>query len=198
MPAAFLTRKDYDEVKVDIFNTDKKYNIIYADPPWSYTVWSKKGNGRSAESHYKTMDKQDIQNMSEIISNISEKDAVLLLWVTAPCLTEGIELIERWGFEYKTIGFTWIKQNKIADSLFWGMGYYTRANAELCLLATKGKPLPRLRRDVHSVILSRIEEHSKKPDETRKRIVDLFGELPRIELFARQHADGWDCWGNEV
>lgn len=183
---------------VDIFNTDKKYNIIYADPPWSYRVWSKKGKGRSAESHYKTMDKQSIQNMSEIISNISEKDAVLFLWVTAPCLIEGIELIEKWGFKYKTIGFTWIKQNKIAESLFWGMGYYTRANAELCLLATKGKILPRLRRDVHSVIMSRIEEHSKKPDEARKRIVDLFGELPRIELFARQHAEGWDCWGNEA
>jgi N6-adenosine-specific RNA methylase IME4 len=185
-------------MKVDIFNTEKKYNIIYADPPWSFKVWSKKGMGRSAEIHYKTMSKEDIRGMANVISQISDNNAVLLLWVTAPCLMEGMEIIEKWGFTYKTIGFTWIKQNKIADSLFWGMGYYTRANAELCLLATKGKPLPRLRRDIHSVILSRIEEHSKKPDETRERIVALFGDLPRIELFARQHAEGWDCWGDEV
>jgi len=185
-------------MKVDIYNTDKKYNIIYADPPWSYKVWSKKSMGRTAESHYKTMSKEDLQGMANVISQISDNNAVLFLWVTAPCLIEGMKLIEKWGFTYKTIGFTWIKQNKIADSLFWGMGHYTRANAELCLLAMKGKPLPRIRRNIHSVILSRIEEHSKKPDETRERIVALFGDLPRIELFARQHVDGWDCWGDEV
>lgn len=78
------------------------------------------------------------------------------------------------------------------------MGYYTRANAEICILATKGKPLKRQSRKVHQVIMSKIREHSRKPDETRDRIVELFGDLPRIELFARQHADGWDCWGNEV
>lgn len=185
-------------MKVDIFNTDKKYQIIYADPPWQYKVWSKKGEGRSAESHYHTMNKQDIQDMGETINKISDDNAVLLLWVTAPCLPEGIELIEKWGFTYKTIAFTWIKQNKKADSLFWGMGYYTRANAELCLLATKGKPLPRQAKNVHQVIMSKIEEHSKKPDETRLRIVKLFGDIPRVELFARQHTEGWDCWGNEV
>ena len=78
------------------------------------------------------------------------------------------------------------------------MGYYTRANAEICILATKGKTLPRISRRVHQVVLSHVEEHSKKPNEVRKRIVELFGDLPRIELFARQYADGWDCWGNEV
>ena len=91
-----------------------------------------------------------------------------------------------------------LRENKKADSLFWGNGYYTRSNAEICLLATKGKPLARLSRSVHSVILSRVQEHSKKPDEARERITKLFGDLPRIELFARQYADGWDCWGNEV
>ena len=184
-------------MKVDIFNTDKKYNIIYADPPWQYKVWSKKtGLGRSAESHYPTMKKQDIQNLP--IQNLCEKDAVLLLWITAPCLLEGIELIEKWGFIYKTIGFNWVKKNKKADSLFWGMGYYTRANTELCILATKGKPLKRMSKSVHQVIMTPIEKHSKKPAETRDRIVQLFGDIPRIELFARQEADGWDCWGNEV
>ena len=173
-----------------------KYQIIYADPPWSYKVWSEKGKGSCAENHYPTMKKEDIQKLP--IKDIAEKNAVLFLWVTAPCLIEGIELIDKWGFTYKTVAFTWVKKNKKSPSWFWGMGYYTRANAEICLLATKGKPLKRISKAVHSVIDTPIERHSKKPDCARDRITKLFGELPRIELFARQHADGWDCWGNEV
>lgn len=181
----------------DIYKIRKHYNIIYADPPWQYKVWHKNtGLGRSAESHYKTMPKKDIQNLP--ISNICEKNCVLFLWVTPPCLKDGLELIEKWGFTYKTIAFTWIKQNKKSNSLFWGMGYYTRANAELCLLATQGKVLERKSKSVHQVVMSNIREHSRKPDEVRERIVELFGDVPRIELFARQQVNGWDCWGNQV
>lgn len=183
-------------MKVDIFNTENKYKIIYADPPWAYKVWSNKGKGRSAESHYPTMQKQDIQDLP--VPQICEKDSVLLLWVTSPCLLEGIELVKAWGFEYKTVAFTWLKQNKKNGKLFMGMGYYTRANAEYCLLGTKGKVLERKSRAVPSAVLTPIEQHSKKPDIVRDRIVELFGDIPRIELFARQHATGWDCWGNEV
>lgn len=93
--------------------------------------------------------------------------------------------MEAWGFVYKTVAFVWIKKNKKADSLFWGMGYWTRANAELCMLATAGQP-KRRSASVHQVILSPIEEHSKKPDVVRERIVELLGDLPRVELFARQ------------
>lgn len=180
----------------DIYSTDKKYDIIYADPPWQYKVWSEKGKGRSAESHYPTMQKKDIQNIP--VERITSRDAVLFLWVTAPCLIEGIELIKAWGFTYKTVAFTWVKRNKKSDGIFTGMGYYTRANAEYCLLATRGKVLERKSHSVSSVVLSHIERHSKKPDEVRDRIVKLFGDLPRIELFAREQANGWDCWGNEV
>lgn len=91
----------------------------------------------------------------------------------------------------------WIKQNKKTPTLFWGMGYWTRANAELCIIATKGSP-KRQSKSVHQVILSPVEEHSKKPEEARKRIVELMGDVPRIELFAREHSPGWDVWGNEV
>ena len=90
------------------------------------------------------------------------------------------------------------KKCKKSDKIFTGMGYYTRSNAEYCLIATKGKPLPRKSHSVSSVLLTNIEEHSKKPSDTRDRIVELFGDLSRIELFARNYADGWDCWGNEV
>ena len=183
-------------MKVDIFNTDKKYDVIYADPPWKFLTYSDKGKGRSAEKHYPTMSKDAIEQLP--ISKISAKNSVLLLWVTAPCFEQGLELIRAWGYTYKTVAFTWVKLNKKNGKLFMGMGYYTRANAEYCLLATKGKVLERKSKAVPSAVVTPIEWHSKKPDVVRERIVALFGDRPRIELFARKHADGWDCWGNEV
>lgn len=173
----------------------KKYDVIYADPPWTFKTYSKKGEGRSASKHYPVMNKKDIQNIP--VQSISSDNCVLFLWVTSPCLLEGIELIKAWGFEYKTIAFTWVKKNKRADSLFWGMGYWTRSNSELCLLATRGNP-KRISASVHSVIITPIEEHSKKPGIAREKIVSLIGDVPRIELFARNKTEGWDVWGNEV
>ncbi len=183
-------------IRTDIFTTDKKYKVIYADPPWTFTVWSEKGGGRGAERHYPTMSKEDIQRLP--VERIAADDSVLFLWVTAPNLLEGIDLISAWGYTYKTVAFTWVKQNRKSDGLFTGMGYYTRSNAEFCLLGTRGKILERRSHSVSSVVLSHVEEHSKKPMTVRERIVELFGDVPRIELFARQYADGWDCWGNEV
>lgn len=183
-------------MKVDIFDTANRYKIIYADPPWQFKTFSDKGKGRSAERHYPTMSKADIQRLP--VSQIADKDSVLLLWVTAPCFEEGLELIKAWGFTYKTVGFTWVKLNKKSNKFFMGMGYYTRSNAEYCLLATRGRVLERKSHSVSSVLCSHIEEHSKKPDITRERIEELFGKIPRIELFARQYANDWDCWGNEV
>lgn len=174
---------------------DKKYDIIYADPPWSYKVYSKKGLGRSAESHYKTMSIEDIRALP--IKDLANKDCALFLWVTMPCLLEGLSTLDAWDFTYKTAAYVWVKQNKKADSLFWGMGFYTRANAELCILATRGNP-KRVSAGVHQVVMSHIEEHSKKPQEVRNRIVKLMGDVPRIELFARQRAIGWDSWGLET
>ena len=184
-------------MKVDIYNTNNKYKIIYADPPWQYRVWSKKGLGRSAESHYNTMNIQDIINMKDTIKNISDKDSVLFLWVTFPCLKEGIKVLEEWGYTYKTCAFAWVKKNKKSDSWFWGMGYWTRANVEICLLGTKGN-IKRKSAGVHQVIDTPIEEQSKKPNVTRDRIIDLVGDLPKIELFARQEVPNWDSWGNEI
>lgn len=176
----------------DIFNTNKKYNIIYADPPWSYK--DKKCNG-NCESHYKTMNIEDICNLP--IKNIADKDCVLFLWVTYPMLNEGLKLIEEWGFKYKTIGFQWIKQNKSGKGFFFGLGRWTRGNSECCLIAVKGKP-KRISNSVSQLVFSPLQEHSKKPDIVREKIVELIGDKPRIELFARQSVEGWDCWGNEV
>lgn len=173
----------------------KKYGIILADPPWAYHVWSKKDAGRTAESHYPTMRLADIRALP--VGELAADDCALFLWVTLPNLREAFSVIEAWGFTYKTVAFVWVKQNRKTPSLFWGMGYWTRANAELCLLATKGRP-KRQSAAVHQVILSPIEMHSKKPDAARKRIVTLMGDIPRVELFARQAEQGWDVWGNEV
>jgi len=173
---------------------DKKYQIIYADPPWEYRDKALSGN-RGACCKYQTQNQEWLKNMP--LQNIADSNCVLFLWVTMPKLDECWDLIKEWGFKYKTCAFTWIKRNKKSTSWFWGMGRWTRANAELCLLATKGKP-QRISASVHSIIDTPIENHSKKPNIVRDRIVELCGDLPRIELFARQKTDGWDVWGNEI
>ena len=182
-------------MKVDIYNTDKKYNVIYADPPWHYHTW-KNGMG-TAEKHYKTMKIEEIVALKDTIQRISEKNCILFLWVTFPCLLEGIRTIKEWGFKYKTCGFTWVKRNKVSDTWFFGLGHWTRANAEICLIAGKGR-IKRVSNKVSQIIDTHIEEHSKKPAIVREKIVELVGDLPRIELFARQTTEGWDCWGDEV
>lgn len=123
------------------------------------------------------------------------------MWATFPQIADALRVMEAWGFEYKTCAFVWIKKNRKSDTNFWGMGAYTRANAEICLLGvTPGfKAADRVKSHaVHQVIETPIQEHSAKPDETRKRIVELLGDVPRIELFARKRTPGWDAWGDEL
>jgi len=131
------------------------------------------------------------------VGDIADKDCVLFLWATYPNLKEAFAVIDAWGFTYKTVAFTWVKRNKKSEGFFVGLGYWTRSNAEICLLATRGKP-QRVSKSVRQVIDTPIERHSKKPDEIRSRIVDLMGDVPRIELFARVKSEGWSVFGNEV
>ena len=128
---------------------------------------------------------------------MADKNCVLFLWCTFPKLPEALKLIEAWGFTFKTVGFVWIKQNKSGKGYFLGLGWWTRSNAEICLIAVKGKP-KRKSASVRQLLFSPVEEHSKKPDEARDKIIELMGDLPRIELFARRETPGWDVWGNEV
>ena len=179
-------------MEVKYIRETKKYNIIYADPPWRYRQKSLSG---AAEKHYETLDTTDICSLN--VEEFAEKDSVLFIWVTFPQLKEALKVIKAWGFKYKTVAFVWIKQNKSGKGWFFGLGFWTRGNAEICLLATKGKP-KRLSKRVHQLIISPLMEHSRKPNEAREKIVELVGELPRLELFAREKTDGWDVWGNEV
>ena len=186
----------------------KKYQIIYADPAWNYNSRMALGKGAaksSAEDYYNVMSIDDIIALP--IKEISAKDCILFIWVTMPKLNEVFKVIDAWGFEYKTCGFVWVKRNKVFSDErnknrngiddFMGQGRWVRQNAELCLIATKGKP-KRISAKVRQIIYRPIQEHSKKPNEVRERIVELIGDLPRIELFARQIHEGWDVWGNEV
>ena len=168
------------------------YQIFYADPPWRY---DQKGLQGAAEKHYSTMSLEDICKLP--VGSISAKDSILFLWATFPQLPAALRVISAWGFKYKTVAFLWLKKNRKADSWFFGLGFWTRGNAEVCLLATRGHP-KRQSSKIHQFIISPIEAHSKKPDIVRDKIVELAGDVPRIELFARQTTPGWDVWGNEV
>jgi N6-adenosine-specific RNA methylase IME4 len=172
----------------------QKYSVIYADPPWSFRTWSDKGTGRSAVSHYDCMDFTDIAALP--VASIAADDCALLLWATDPLLPKALELIEAWGFTYKTVGFTWAKTNAKSEGYFTGMGYWTRSNPEMCLLATRGKPV-RLDKSVPQLVVAPRREHSRKPDEVRDRIERLLPG-PRIELFARTTRHGWDSWGDQA
>lgn len=169
-----------------------KYSIIYADPPWRYR--QSKGQG-VAQNHYQTMAIEELCRLP--VSQIAAKDSVLFLWVTFPQLREGLQLMQEWGFTYKTTAFVWVKLNKKSRTPFFGLGYWTRSNAEICLLGVKGHP-QRISKKVHQLIMTPVQEHSKKPEQTREKIVELMGDIPRIELFAREETEGWEIWGNEV
>ncbi len=172
-----------------------RFDVIYADPPWQYKAYSTKG--KVAENHYRTMNIDDIANLD--VKSIASDDSILFLWITFPCLIEGLRVMKDWGFTYKTLGFLWAKRNKVQrDTWFWGLGFWTRSNPELCLIGTKGKP-QRMSKAVHSVVEAPIGKHSQKPDEVRSRIEKLMGEnVSKLELFARERADGWTCLGNEI
>ncbi len=173
----------------------KKYKIIYADPCWSYS--DKMGNDSafmSSTSAYQTQDINWIKSLK--VNEIADKDCVLFMWAVSPLLPEAFETIKAWGFKYVTVAFVWSKhtKNKIKVS---NMGRWTMGNVEICLLARKGKP-QRIVKNIKQLVEAERTEHSKKPSEVRDRIVELMGDIPRIELFARQKVEGWDSWGNEV
>jgi N6-adenosine-specific RNA methylase IME4 len=170
----------------------KKYQIILADPPWAYNDKTPRGG---AENHYPTLSTEDLCKMK--VKDIADDNCILFMWATYPKLPDCLGVMASWGFEYKTLGFQWVKLNKKAKTPFWGMGRYTRACTEPCFIGVRGKPKV-IDHGIHQLITSPIGRHSEKPAEVRDLILKLIGPLPRIELFARQKVEGWDCFGNEV
>ena len=177
----------------------KKYQIIYADPPWKYIQGKSMGTSfaGAADAHYECMPLEEILALP--VHTIADDKCILFLWVTFPMLREGLKIIDAWGFEYKTNAFTWVKQNVNNMGFLFGVGYYTKSNAEICLLATKGNAHSLVRdNSISQMIMTPKMAHSRKPTECRERIVQMLGDLSRIELFARRKVEGWNCWGNEV
>jgi len=171
---------------------NKKYNIIYADPPWRFNMRKDKRGIHFVK--YATMTTDDICNLP--VNKITDDNCICFMWMVFPMIREGLRVMEAWGFIPKTVGFTWGKLYSNGKP-FMGMGNWTRSNSEFCYIGVKGKP-KRLNAGVRSLILSVPETHSKKPNRVRDDIVKLCGDIPRIELFARRKTDGWTCIGDEV
>lgn len=173
----------------------KKYQIILADCPWHYRNYADQTASRWVGNQYPVMSIDDICSLP--VASIADDDCALFLWTTPPCLVEAMQVVEAWGFKYKTKAFCWAKTNTKTMGLFTGMGYWTRSNTEDCWLATRGHP-KRLNADVHQVVMSDVLDHSHKPAIVREKIVQLMGDIPRIELFARRRVEGWDAVGFDI
>lgn len=170
-----------------------RYGLILADPAWVYRDKANAGS-RGAGHKYRLTSDQEMAQLP--VGRIAAPDCLLLMWATMPMLPNALGLMAAWGFTYKTAGFTWVKTSKHGKE-FIGMGRWTRANAEIVLLGTRGKP-SRVSAAVRSVLVAPVGPHSQKPKIIAQRAVELVGEgIPRIELFARgDAADGWDRWGD--
>lgn len=172
----------------------KKYKVIYTDCPWEYDG-SYNYDKKHSQVPYTTIKSSEL--MALPVAEIADEDCALFMWATFPKLLDALAVIEAWGFHYTTNAFTWIKTDKIEMTVWSGLGWWTKANAEICLFAKKGHP-KRISKSVKQVIFAPHGEHSAKPPQVRDRIVKLMGDVPRIELFARQKVDGWDALGNEI
>ena len=180
------------------------YRIIYADPPWRFNVWDQiSGQGKAPDKHYATLDMNGL--MALPVASIAAKDSVLAMWVYDPMLPESLALAEAWDFKFITVLFRWLKgdgQGRLFDDgekLKYGLGYHTRGGGcEECWLFKRGKGLPVLRHDIRKEFYANRREHSRKPDEVAGWLVDLYGDVPRIELFARTSVPGWISCGNET
>jgi len=173
---------------------DKKYQIILGDPPYEY---SNKGSTKlsrgNAIQFYNTMPINEIKKLP--VEKLADNNCWLFLWTTYPQLQNGLDVMKAWGFNFRTVAFTWIKKTSNLQD-FVGMGYYTRANPEIVLLGIKGKPKP-INHTVRNIVYSRIREHSRKPDIIREKIIRLCGDLQKIELFSRTKIHNWDVIGND-
>lgn len=172
---------------------NKKYDIIYCDPPWKAPTKeciAKKSCITGDDSfHYPAMNTEDICNLP--LKEITAKNCLLFLWVRSPALEDGLTVGKRWGFKFSTIAFIWYKQRT-------NPGHYTMSEYEICLVFKKGKIPPKEKHNIRQFLSEKRTKHSKKPDEIRKRISEMFSKCNKIELFARQKYEGWDAWGNEV
>jgi N6-adenosine-specific RNA methylase IME4 len=177
-----------------------QYDVILADPPWHFENYSADEPGmmhdraRGPNRYYPTMTTADICALQVPAAD----NAVLFMWACWPLMPAALQVISAWGFEYKTLAWVWVKANRSGMGFFYGMGYYTRANSEPCLLATRGSLPKPVNRGIQALIYSPVREHSRKPDDQYRKIEALYPGRRYLELFARRKRTNWDAWGNEV
>lgn len=172
-----------------------RYGLIYCDPPWRFDLWSPSGNEKKTPSaHYGVMGLKEIMLLP--VSSLAAKDCLLVMWAVAPMLDQAIAVMGAWGFKFKTAG-AWAKQSSTGEKWAFGTGYLLRGATEFFLIGTRGSPKSAVR-DVRNLVVAPIREHSRKPDSFRTSLERMFPHVPRVELFARQRATGWDAWGNQV
>lgn len=171
------------------------FNVIHADPAWAFDNYSEKGEGRNPNQHYATMPADEIAALP--VGHLAAANCACFLWCVDPLLDKGFDVLRAWGFRFVTVAFTWAKRTSTGNAWHMGTGYYTRANPETCLLGMMGS-LARRDAGVRQLLVEPVREHSRKPDRVADDIVRLFGDLPRVELFARTQREGWSSWGNEA
>jgi len=184
---------------------NKKYSIIYADPPWNFNnrMYSSNKNDhhRAITRAYSVMTVAELCHMNDFINDLADNNCALFMWSADAFIPSAIAVMNAWGFKYKTVAFIWQKKEKSGKQVCF-MGQWTMKGSELVLLGTKGKMTQYLKsRKVRQLQEATRERniHSRKPQLIRDKIIEMFGgDLPRIELFARQKVEGWDCWGDEV
>lgn len=199
-------RSVHGEIKLDLLGGPRdRYDLIYADPCWSFNNWSEKGEDRNAKAWYDCMSAEELKALP--VGDLASDNCMLACWATYPCLIDALEVIKHWGFTYVTIGFVWVKLNKsvglrrvvdLLKDVFMSTGYWTRANSEIIILAKKGQP-QRLSKSIREVVFEPRGAHSEKPLAFRSHLEALIASERRIELFCRHNADSkWDAWGNQV
>lgn len=175
------------------------YSVILADPPWQYSDRKAKSGSSmgSPDYYYPTLSLRELQQLP--VSNIANPDCVLFCWATMPLITDGTvqSVVQSWGFTPKTLAFVWIKLNPVAGTIFKGLGHYTQGNAEVVMLATRGR-IKRESKAISQIVMAPRGAHSEKPEEVHRRIERLYGDVPRIELFARREVPGWKCTGLDL
>jgi N6-adenosine-specific RNA methylase IME4 len=174
-------------------NFSRKYRIIYADPPWTFSTWSPKGRDRSPK--YPEMSIGELTALD--VRSLADDACCLAIWVTWPSLAQVLKLIEAWGFRFSTCGFVWVKTTT-RGGIRHAKGYTTRQASEVCLFARHKHMPPVIDHAVSQIVMEPVREHSRKPDCVRERLVALFGDVPRLELFARRPAAGWDAMGDQL
>jgi site-specific DNA-methyltransferase (adenine-specific) len=194
-----INRKELIEIK--------KYNVLYVDPPWDFSnrfkgkkkIEDGKTIQHSITEKYPTMNIKELKELREFIDKITTKNSVLFMWTTDAHLKSALEVMEAWGYTYKTIGFIWNKKEKSGKQVCY-MGMWTMKGSEICLLGTKGNPHKLLKsRKVRQLVEAERGRHSEKPQEVRDRIVEMFGDKAKyLEIFAREKVAPFDVWGNEV